>query len=177
MQDVQALQDALARAHPSGEAVTAAREAVLAATAALAPSAAPVDQRPYGLLRERPDRGSALSPPLHLSVLDERELRGEVRFSPFYVGGLGAVHGGALALVLDGAFGRLARQASGTLSRTAHLDVDFRRVAPLDRPLAVHAWLESTQGRKRLLRATVHDGEDLVTEGSALFVQLLAHHR
>lgn len=171
------LHDALARGHLPANAVAEARAAVERATAALRPHAADVFDRPYGLLRQRPDRGTALVPPIHVETLTETELRATVTLSPFYVGGLGAAHGGVMGLVFDGAFGRVARTGFKTLSRTAFLKVDYRQVTPLDKELQIHAWLERVDGRKRFMRGTLHDGQDLLVDSEALFVALLAHHK
>jgi len=37
----------------------------------------------------------------------------------------------------------------------------------------VAAWFESEQGRKRLLRGTLHHGDRLCAEAESLFVELL----
>lgn len=120
---------------------------------------------------ERTATTRSLAPEVTSLVVTESELRGEVTFAPRYLGGNGAVHGGALPLLFDEILGRLSNTGR-TMSRTASLTVDFRRVTPIARPLTVVATLDRVDGRKRYLRAALHDGDAVTAEASALFVEL-----
>jgi acyl-coenzyme A thioesterase PaaI-like protein len=123
------------------------------------------------LWRARPrDRPPAFTPDLSFSE-DGRTLTGIVRFGRFHVG-RGAVHGGAIGVVFDEMMGALAASAGRPLARTAYLHVDYRALTPLDRDLVVQAWFEEENGRKRLLRATLHDGDLLCAEAHGLWVEL-----
>lgn len=62
----------------------------------------------------------------------------------------GLVHGGILATLLDETLNRLA-MAEGRMMMTGRLDIRYRGVAPLGRPLRVSAWARSS--RARMLQA------------------------
>lgn len=109
-------------------------------------------------------------------VLDDLEvtsdrLSARVTFSPFYTGGNGAVHGGALPLLFDEVLGRLAN-VDRPMCRTANLSADYRRVTPVGRPLQVEARFEREEGRKRYLHAAVLDDGQVTAEVHGLFVEL-----
>ncbi|QZA15376.1 hypothetical protein H5U41_09035 [Mycolicibacterium holsaticum DSM 44478 = JCM 12374] len=61
-------------------------------------------------------------------------------------------------------------------SRTAYLHVDYRRVTPIDEPLTARAWIDSVDGRKLFLRATMSDSDgNVLSEANGLMIKLLAH--
>ncbi|HEY6796616.1 MAG TPA: PaaI family thioesterase [Kineosporiaceae bacterium] len=120
---------------------------------------------------ERTAATRSLAPELTSVVLTESTLRGEVTFATRYLGGNGAVHGGALPLFFDEVLGRLAN-VGRAMARTASLTVDFRRVTPVARPLSVVATVDRVDGRKRYLHAALYDGDAVTAEASALFVEL-----
>jgi acyl-coenzyme A thioesterase PaaI-like protein len=82
----------------------------------------------------------------------------------------GFAHGGALAALLDEAMGAAA-WLSGCQCVTVHLEYDFRRPVPLASAIAIAAWHERTDGRKRFMRGTLAlpDGT-LAVESSGIFV-------
>ncbi len=90
-------------------------------------------------------------------------------------GSPGFAHGGALATALDDLLGAvlviLERPAV-----TASLTVDYRAPASLHRPYDLEGWCERIDGRKLHLAGTIKDGEILIAEARALFIQVeLAH--
>lgn len=119
----------------------------------------------------RTARTRVLGPPLSDVAGDRNELSATVTFGQFYIGGNGAVHGGAIPLMFDDALGRLAITGR-PICRTAHLAVDFRRVTPVARPLRVEARFEREEGRKRFLSGALYDGDQLCADAHALFVEL-----
>lgn len=127
-----------------------------------------------GFIHDIPGRGQALIPPIHVDEATAHRFRGRLRYGDYYIGGNGAVHGGAVPLVFDDILGRLANSGGRSVSRTAYLHVDFRSVTPVGRVLTVEAWFEREEGRKRFIRGTLHDGERLCAEAHGLFVQLRA---
>lgn len=87
-----------------------------------------------------------------------------VTFGRYFLGGGGAVHGGAISLLFDEVLGRLASSGDRAPARTAYLHTDYRSITPIGEELAVRAWFVSEQGRKRILRATITHGDTLCAE-------------
>jgi acyl-coenzyme A thioesterase PaaI-like protein len=120
--------------------------------------AAAVDE--YGQLAGRiigePGRGQVLVPPVEVVSLDVSRPECTVTFGRYYLGGHGAVHGGAVPLVFDDILGRFAQTSGRPTSRTAYLRVDYRSITPVDKPLRLVAEVVSAEGRKKLVRATLH---------------------
>jgi acyl-coenzyme A thioesterase PaaI-like protein len=133
----------------------------------------PVDERGQiaGQLADVPGHGQALIPPVTLDELADGRARGRVTFGRYYLGGGGAVHGGAIPLVFDQVMGMLANLGRSA-ARTAYLNVSYRSIAPIETELTVAARLESETGRKRLMRAVLRDGDTGCAEAEALFVAL-----
>ncbi|MEA2375672.1 MAG: hypothetical protein QOD53_2135 [Thermoleophilaceae bacterium] len=106
---------------------------------------------------------------------DGERVRGEVTLDRRHEGAPGYAHGGAVSTVLDDALGMLLfilrRPAV-----TARLEVDFRRPAYLERPFEVEAWVDSIDGRKLHLAARMREGEELIAEGRALFLEVDVEH-
>jgi acyl-coenzyme A thioesterase PaaI-like protein len=91
-------------------------------------------------------------------VLDEQGpdfAKGRVRFTRFYLGGRGAVHGGAHAVLFDDIMGRLASGDGPT--RTASLTINYRRIIPTDADIVFDARIDRTEGRKRFVSARLYD--------------------
>ena len=133
----------------------------------------PVDERGQlaGQLAETPGRGQALIPPVYYDEAGPGRARGRVTFGRFYVGGNGAVHGGAIPLVFDEVMGRLANQGRSP-ARTAYLHLDYRNITPIETELTVEVQLQSAEGRKRLLRGVLRAGGTVCVEAEGLFVAL-----
>ena len=138
----------------------------------LAPLAVPEQQQVFAHRHDLPGRGQTMAPALIVTDGDENSVRGTVTFGRYFLGGGGAVHGGAIPLLFDEILGRLANSGGRTRSRTAYLHVDFRAITPVGAELAVHAWFASEAGRKRLLRGELRHGETLCAEAEGLFVAL-----
>jgi acyl-coenzyme A thioesterase PaaI-like protein len=165
------VQDAFAAARPPVDLLGDVTWQLRAITRQLRAHRAPEPDRIVGRL-PTPGRGQTMSPELVIDHDSGDDMRGRVRFSAYYHGRNGAVHGGALALLFDEALGRLANGGRRPPSRTAYLRTDFRSIARIETDLLVHAWVERHEGRKIVLRATLLDGETIVAEGEALFVTL-----
>jgi acyl-coenzyme A thioesterase PaaI-like protein len=103
---------------------------------------------------------------------DAQQVRGTVTFGRYFLGGNGAVHGGAIPLLFDEVLGRLANTGDRPRARTAYLHVDFRSITPVGAKLDVRGWFVSEAGRKRLLRGELRHGDTLCAEAEGLFVQL-----
>jgi acyl-coenzyme A thioesterase PaaI-like protein len=171
-EQVRRLLDAMAAAAPDPGLVDSATAGLSALADLFDAQAAPVSAQVTGRLDNFPGRGQALVPPLLVERSDDDGVTGTVRFGRFHHGSDGTVHGGAIALFLEEVLGFLA--VSGrTTSRTAFLHVDYRSSTPIDSALRVEAWFEEEEeGRKRFLRATLHDRDVLCVEARALCVAL-----
>lgn len=100
---------------------------------------------------------------------------GRVRFDRRQEGAPGLAHGGAVATLLDDTLGSLLAVV-GRPAVTARLCVDYRSPAILHRDLVADAWIERIDGRKLHLAGTVRDGDVVVAEASALFLEVDMSH-
>lgn len=107
--------------------------------------------------------------------VENDHVRGRVTFDRRQEGAPGIAHGGAVATVIDDALGTLLV----VLRRpavTANLNLDFRAPALLGRVLDVEAWTERTDGRKLHLAGRLLDGEQVIAEAQALFLEVDLEH-
>lgn len=116
-------------------------------------------------------RSQAMSPVLRYEQQDPDVVGGSVEFGRFYLGGNGAVHGGAIPLFFDEVLGRLAG-GGRPRCRTAFLHVNFRNITPIERTLRFAARVDRIEGRKLYLIGELFDGEVLVADAEGLFVTL-----
>jgi acyl-coenzyme A thioesterase PaaI-like protein len=168
------LQDLAVSADPGDDVWDDAADRVAALAELLGPFKANEGQAPAGRTPGLPGMGSLLLPPWTLTRYepDGCEMRGH--FTRFHVGGNMAVHGGVLPLLFDHMFGMVSHAAGRPISRTAFLHVDYRKITPIDQPLAVRGRITSTEGRKAFVAAELVDGDDTVlAEGNGLMVRLL----
>ena len=122
---------------------------------------------PHDHLRHSPLAGTsnAVAPPMWLEKTETQTVGG-VRFGAAYEGPPGDVHGGFIAAMFDELLGRSQPSAGFT----AWLTTTFRKPTPLFRDLTLRAWVESEDGRKRVIKGTCHLGDVLLTEAEGLFV-------
>ena len=107
---------------------------------------------------------------MEITEYSDTHARGHVSFGRFYLGGNGAVHGGAIPLVFDELMGRLANTGGRPPSRTAYLHVNYRNITPIETRLVIEAHFDSEEGRKRILTGTIRDGDTLCADAEGLFV-------
>jgi hypothetical protein len=124
--------------------------------------------------KARRDQPPALLPALSFAT-NGHELSGSVSFGRFHVG-RGAAHGGAIALVFDEVMGALAGSLPGNRTRTAYLNIDYKAVTPIDKALSIRAWFDAVEGRKRLLKASIADGDIICAEARGLWLELKPGH-
>ncbi len=170
---MRALQDLAVSADPAGDVWDEAADRAAALVELLRPFRAEEGQAPAGRTPGLPGMGSLLLPPWTLTryAPDGVEMTGY--FSRFHVGGNHAVHGGVLPLLFDHTFGMISHAAGRPISRTAFLHVDYRKVTPIDAPLAVRGRVTGTEGRKAFVAAELVDGDDAVlAEANGLMVRL-----
>jgi len=131
---------------------------------------------PANRVPELPGAGSLLMPPYQVVRFEPDGVELEVTFSRFSVGGNYAVHGGVLPLLFDSVFGMVIHAAGRPISRTAFLHVDYRKVTPIDQPLISHGRIDSIEGRKAFVTATMTDSDgNVLSEANGLMVRLLPH--
>ncbi|MFF0817231.1 PaaI family thioesterase [Rhodococcus sp. NPDC003318] len=164
--------DYVTAARPDADTVTALRDDLERWGQRLAPMAVPERDQVFGHLRDQHGRGQTMSPAFVVKEADRDNVWGTVRFGRYFLGGNGAVHGGAIPLLFDEVLGRLANSAGRPHARTAYLHTDFRSVTPIGTELTVHGWFVSEEGRKRIVRAELRDGAVVCAEAEGLFVQL-----
>jgi acyl-coenzyme A thioesterase PaaI-like protein len=168
------LQDLAVSADPEDGTWDDAADRAAALVELLGPFEADEGKAPAGRTPDLPGMGSLLLPPWTLTryAPDGVEMTGY--FTRFHVGGNHAVHGGVLPLLFDHMFGMISHAAGRPISRTAFLHVDYRKITPIDTPLAVRGRVASTEGRKAFVSAELVDGDDTVlAEGNGLMVRLL----
>jgi len=140
----------------------------------LAPRGVAEDDRMFGRVQDAPGRGQVLCPAFAIDQQDEMGLRARVTFGAFHHGSNGAAHGGAVALLFDELLGLPANANVPTMARTAYLHVNFRSITPVERELQARAWVTSIDGRKRIVRGELLDGEIVCADAEGLFVELRA---
>jgi acyl-coenzyme A thioesterase PaaI-like protein len=168
------LQDLAVSADPTDDVWEDAADQAAALVEVLGPFEAEEGKAPAGRTPGLPGMGSLLLPPWTLTryAPDGVEMTGH--FSRFHVGGNHAVHGGVLPLLFDHMFGMVSHAAGRPISRTAFLHVDYRKVTPIDAPLAVRGRVTHTEGRKAFVAAELVDQDDAVlAEANGLMVRLL----
>jgi acyl-coenzyme A thioesterase PaaI-like protein len=138
----------------------------------LAQSAVPERRQIFARRLDLAGRGQTMSPNFIPIAGDDEHVEGRVTFGRYFLGGGGAVHGGAIPLLFDEVLGRLASCGDRAPARTAYLHTDFRSITPVGVELAVRAWFVSEHGRKRVLRAQLTHGDTLCAEAEGLFIEL-----
>jgi acyl-coenzyme A thioesterase PaaI-like protein len=169
------LQDAVAGAAvPTALAVPIAAQ-LRALALSIAEFRVPESGRWDGRRPDLPGRGMPFMPPYVLDKEGEDVSEGRVRFTRFYLGGNGAAHGGAHAVLFDDIMGRLAARAGGgNATRTANLTINYRRVIPTDTELRFDARVDRMEGRKRFVSARLYDDTGEVgADCEGLFLTLL----
>jgi acyl-coenzyme A thioesterase PaaI-like protein len=172
VQELRRLQDAFAGSAPPQAAVEQLTTLFVQARELLGQSEVGDADQLFGRLLDLPGRAQTLSPPVRITGYTADTLTAETVFGRFYSGSNDAVHGGAVALMFDEAFGRLADLGDRPRSRTAGLYVDYRSVTPVDELLCVQVRVSEDAGRKRRLAGTLKHGDRLCAEATALFITL-----
>jgi acyl-coenzyme A thioesterase PaaI-like protein len=108
-------------------------------------------------------------------AIDGERVVGEATLDERHQGAPGFAHGGAVATALDDTLGTLL-VVLGQPGVTARLEIDYRRPAFLGRRFELEAWVDRVEGRKIHMDARMRDGEDVVAEAHALFIQVEPDH-
>lgn len=126
-----------------------------------------------GRRRDLPGRGHPFLPATVYTEVGDHHLVGRIRFTPYYLGGNGAVHGGALPLLFDEVLGHLSNLGGRPVARTAYLHVNYRSITPVDADLVIEARIEREEGRKRFISGRLMHGDTLCSDAEGMFLQLL----
>ena len=137
---------------------------------------APQGVAPAGRGPHLPGLGHPLMPPWTMTEFGPDGVVMKGHFSRFHVGGNNAVHGGVIPLFFDWHFGMIVSAAGRANSRTAYLHVDYRKITPIDQPLVSHGRIDSIDGRKAFVTATMTDSDgNVLSEANGLMIRLLPH--
>lgn len=96
---------------------------------------------------------------------------GRVTFGAPYEGPPGCVHGGFIAAAFDEVLG-VSQSTSGNPGMTVNLSINYRSPAPLRKEIVFRGRIESISGRKIYTVGTLHHGETLCAEATAIFVSM-----
>lgn len=132
----------------------------------------PEEDQVYCRRNDLPGRGQCLVPNYDIYEQDKNTLRATVTFGRYYLGGGGAVHGGAISLLFDTALGSFSNSEGRMASRTAYLNVAFRALTPIDEPLDLVVRIHREDGRKRFITGDLLRGGATCATAEALFIEL-----
>lgn len=124
---------------------------------------------------QSPFRGSinALAAPMAVEEVTRddgsRAVVATLTFSRAYEGPPNGVHGGFVAAVFDDFLGA-AQTLAQTQGVTGRLTVHYRKLTPIETELRLEGWIDHTEGRRTVAKATMHAGETLCAEAEALFL-------
>ncbi len=170
---VRGIQDRARAANAPDDVITEAAGLLEKASQLLAPYDADEWSSPSGRRMDLPNRGNILQVPVDLHVTEDGRVGGVARFRRYYLGRNGAAQGGAVALLFDSLLGFTAfKLGRSRAQRTAFLNVDYRRIAPVEKQLQVDAGIDSIEDRKIFISGRIRDGNDVVAEAHALFIKL-----
>jgi acyl-coenzyme A thioesterase PaaI-like protein len=176
MTAVRRLQDIVVSANPDNALWAEAAGQIEDLCARLEVHRAPQGVAPSGRGAHLPGLGHPLMPPWMMTEFGPDGVTMRGHFSRFHVGGNNAVHGGVIPLFYDWHFGMIVSAADRADSRTAYLHVDYRKITPIDEPLVSHGRIDSIDGRKAFVSATMSDSDgNLLSEANGLMVRLLPH--
>lgn len=166
------MHDALVAARPPAQASIAAAGLIKDATASLRQFEVAEARQIAGKRSDAYGGGQALVPPVAYDLSEPSRASGTVRFGRYYLGGNGAVHGGAIPLLFDQMMGRLSGLGGRPRARTAYLHVNYRAITPIDVDLHVAITVTRHEGRKLFIAGTLQEGRTLLADAEGLFVAL-----
>ena len=167
-------QDLAVSADPDSDTWNEAADRAEELVKLLDPFEAPEGVGPANRVPALPGSGSLLMPPYRVTKFESDGVELTVQFSRYHVGGNYAVHGGVLPLMFDSMFGMVIHASGRPISRTGFLHVDYRKVTPIDTPLTMRGWVDTTEGRKAFVNAELRDPDDnLLAEANGLMIRLL----
>jgi len=103
---------------------------------------------------------------------DATRIRGKFRISADYQGGVGFVHGGIVATLLDEVMAKVSRFRQDH-ALTAELTVEYLQPVPVDRDLIVEGWEVKRHGRSLHREGEIRDVSGaILARGRGRFVQI-----
>jgi len=129
-------------------------------------------ESPSGTRIDLPARGNITLPPYLVDTAGDDGVRARVTFTRFHLGGNNAAHGGYICTAFDDLLGMTSALATGKVTRTAYLTVNFRSITPLNTELTVSTSIVRLEGRKIFVAATMTDGDRLCAKADGLFIAL-----
>ena len=170
---VRKLQDHARAVDAPDEVITDAADMLAKVSELLSPFDADEWQSPSGRRMDLPVRGNILTIPMSSRKTQDGRIEGWARFARFHLGRNGAVHGGALGMLFDTVLGLTASVLTGSRrQRTAYLKINYRNIVPIEKELQFESGIDTVEGRKIFVSGRLSDGEEVLTEGEALFVLL-----
>jgi acyl-coenzyme A thioesterase PaaI-like protein len=113
-----------------------------------------------------------ISPPVSLSVGDDKVVRGTVTLSESYNGPpWNLAHGGVIAAIFDELLGIATIVGAGG-GFTGRLTVHYRKPTPILEELELIGWLEHASGRKLVARGEIRHRGEVTAEADGLFIQI-----
>lgn len=101
---------------------------------------------------------------------DARRIRGMFRIPEPFQGGVGIVHGGIVALLLDEIMSKVNRFQKDR-AVTGDLSVRYLKPVPIDEDLIVEAWETEREGRKLIREGEIRDASGVVlARGRGVFI-------
>lgn len=167
------LQDRARAALPPDAVVTELADQLEAMNKLLAPYEVSEWGSPSGRRTDLPLRGNILLVPMTIESFDNGVLTGTATFGRYHLGRNGAVHGGCLGLLFDTIFGTGSLLLTDLRKlRTAYLNINYRKITPIEKELRYDCTLDRVEGRKVFMTGRLLDGDEVLAEAEALFVKL-----
>lgn len=167
------LQDRARAALPPDAVVTELADQLEAMSKLLAPYEVSEWDSPSGRRTDLPLRGNILLVPMTIESFDNGVLTGTATFGRYHLGRNGAVHGGCLGLLFDTIFGTGSLLLTDLRKlRTAYLNINYRKITPIEKELRYDCTLDRVEGRKVFMTGRLLDGDEVLAEAEALFVKL-----
>lgn len=167
------LQDRARAALPPDAVVTELADQLEAMNKLLAPYEVSEWDSPSGRRTDLPLRGNILLVPMTIESFDNGVLTGTATFGRYHLGRNGAVHGGCLGLLFDTIFGTGSLLLTDLRKlRTAYLNINYRKITPIEKELRYDCTLARVEGRKVFMTGRLLDGDEVLAEAEALFVKL-----
>ncbi len=103
---------------------------------------------------------------------DAKRIRGEFRVGVDYQGGVGFLHGGIVATLLDEVMAKVSRFREDH-AVTAELTIEYLKPVPVDRDLIVEGWEVRRDGRSLHREGEIRDTSGaILARGRGRFVQI-----
>lgn len=167
------LQDRARAALPPDAVVTELADQLEAMNKLLAPYEVSEWDSPSGRRTDLPLRGNILLVPMTIESFDNGVLTGTATFGRYHLGRNGAVHGGCLGLLFDTIFGTGSLLLTDLRKlRTAYLNINYRKITPIEKELRYDCTLARVEGRKVFMTGRLLDGDEVLAEADTLFVKL-----